>query len=974
MKSAAKKTKPILRSLLPPYVKKLLAIALVLSAFMLANTVYLLINRLADLVDWRYFAAGATSLPHLFQSMVLAHTGVGLLLVTLMLAFAVVHLPRVWVRHHKSSVVSGTFFVLFGLVLLITGLLILTDAASRDNRWAWWTHVLCAVLAPAGYLFHRMVSYTRPAKARVGKYFVAVAGVAVLLVLWHGLTNREIVPTQEAKTVLEKDSYKSPDAEGDGKAAVADDTFVPVGFVPPNSPFFPSAATTTLGHYLSSAVIIGRDLVPPKGVQSDFEKYGFVKGVPIGAETCKRCHADIVAQWQASAHRFASFNNPFYTAAVQNLRENADATNSWVEAHLKHFQEKNVKAGMVKSQWCGGCHDPALMFAGKMKQKIDRSTPEAQAGLTCLACHAINRIHNRTGNGTYNLADEQEDPYLFANASSASVGTFLHDAIVKAKPTVHKRQMLKPFFRTSEFCASCHKVSLIEPVNNYRWLRGQDEYDNWHDSGVSQNASRTFYLPPVKRQCQDCHMPKEAAPLGDVAAKNGYVRSHRFLAVNTALPFIRGDQETIERIEAFLRQEKLRVDIFALKSESMRTPAMAIDLQQPILTAGEKVTVDVVVRNQGVGHTFPGGTNDSNEGWLEFSLLDAQGNVLAISGWLGDDGHLDPMAHVFKAVILDKNGQLIHQRNAQDIHVTVFANVIGPGTADIAHYEFVVPPQLTGSRLTLRARLLWRKFDRKFTQFAFESNREGFKQFDRVPDLPVTEIATDQVSLPVRTKGNTVATDGAVLDPSQWVRFNDYGIGLLLEGDTRGAALAFAEVAALRPNLIEGPLNLAKTAVRDGNLDKAYDYLQQCEAIQPGDARVAWTWGLALQEDGQYAKAKLAYRRVLEKFPQDRAAWRKLGRTYYLDQKYEQALQAFAEVLKIDPEDRVAHYHRLLCFQALGQERQALLAKAAYETYQVDESAQEITRAYRLKNPGANLMAQKIRTHVLQLKPSRLGN
>ena len=44
-------------------------------------------------------------------------------------------------------------------------------------------------------------------------------------------------------------------------------------------------------------------------------------------------------------------------------------------------------------------------------------------------------------------------------------------------------------------------------------------------------------------------MPLEPAALGDVSAKNGMVRSHRFLAANTALPFLRGDGETLDRVE-----------------------------------------------------------------------------------------------------------------------------------------------------------------------------------------------------------------------------------------------------------------------------------------------------------------------------------------------------------------------------------------------------------------------------------------
>jgi Tfp pilus assembly protein PilF len=462
-------------------------------------------------------------------------------------------------------------------------------------------------------------------------------------------------------------------------------------------------------------------------------------------------------------------------------------------------------------------------------------------------------------------------------------------------------------------------------------------------------------------------MPLEPAVLGDLAAKNGVVKSHRFLAVNTALPFIRNDTETIKRIEQFLQTDKLRVDIFALHQESSGQLVMAIDENRPVLKAGEKVTVDVVVRNLGVGHTFPGGTNDSNEGWLEFSLSTDNGDILAISGKLDADGHLDPATHVFKALLLDKRGNPIRKRNAQDIYVTVYANVIAPGTADIAHYEFVIPPELDGQALHLRARLLWRKFDRSYTEFAYYTNADGFKLFDSVPELPVTEIASDHVVVGISTSGDVPARNGDTNRAPAWQRYNDYGIGLLLEGNTKAAAAAFSKVEELKPNSIEGPLNLAKTAVRDGSIRKAYEKLRRCEEIKRGDARVAWVWGVALQEDGQYNKAVQAYKRVLEMFPEDRATWRNIGRSYFLNQDYDQAIQAFARVLQIDPEDRVAHYHIMLCYRALGRNSEAESAKSAYEFFSVDESAQEITRNFKLANPGANTMAQAIRTHRLIL-------
>lgn len=935
--------------------------ALILGAFMLANTVYLLVNRLADALNWGYLSSNDAALPLLFQTMILAHTAAGLLTVTLFGLFAAAHLPKVWRRLHKASVVTGLLYVAGGLLLAVSGLFILTDAASHDNRWIWWLHVLIGILAPAGYVAHRIVSFVRPVRAQFIRFGGVAGMLALVLIIWHGATRESISQGPAIPPGSEDGLPAGPGAKDRDVAQFSSGSFVPAGYVPPASPFFPSAATTTSGRFLDPSVITQTKPGPLPALNSDLDKDGFANEVLIGAATCDRCHQDIVAQWSTSAHRFASFNNPFYEAAVQELRNGTGTSNVWIREHSKYFPLTDGQVNRVKSKWCGACHDPALMLAGNMTRPIDRRSLDAQAGLTCMACHAIDKIHDQTGNGNYNIADGQADPYMFAAAENGTLGAFLHDAIVKSKPRAHKKQMLQPFFRESEYCATCHKVSLPPPVNNYRWLRGQNEFDNWHDSGVALNASRTFYLPANKRICQDCHMPPERALLGDVSARNGTVRSHRFLAANTALPFLRGDSATVAAIESFLQLQKLGVDIFALHTPDARQ--MALGRGPAAVQAGAKVTVDVVVRNKGVGHTFPGGTVDSNEGWLEFTLRDEAGNLLAISGQVGDDGHLDPLAHVYKAVIIDKHGNAIQRRNAQDIHVTVFANVIAPGTTDIAHFEFVVPSRLAGEKITVVARLLWRKFDRAFTEFAFYANRAGFAAFDQVPELPITEIARHEITLEV--------APAAPLSPPQadkaadWVRYNDYGIGLLLEGNTRGAAEAFKQVARLQPGSIEGPLNLAKTAVQDGNLSKAIGHLTQCEQISPGEARVAWVWGVVLQERGEYEKAAQAYQRVLQQFPEDRAALRNLGRTYYLDQQYEAALESYAGVLAIDPEDRIAHYHRMLSYQALGRASEAQTARESYEYYQIDESAQALTRAYRLKNPGANLMSQMIRTHRL---------
>ena len=204
---------------------------------------------------------------------------------------------------------------------------------------------------------------------------------------------------------------------------------------------------------------------------------------------------------------------------------------------------------------------------------------------------------------------------------------------------------------------------------------------------------------------------------------------------------------------------------------------------------------------------------------------------IVASGLLSEDSVVDPNARFYHAVLVDKDGKRIQRRDGHNIHTSVYTRTIGPGTSDVARYRFTVPDSMRGKKLTLRASLHWRKFDRAYTEFAYRANPEGFKAFNEVPELPINEIDTDTVILPV----GEVVSGGLRAKSEDWERFNDYGIGLLLQGDTRNAAIAFDAVAQVDPKRIDGHRNLARIAVRDGNISEAYRHLERCEEIAPGD-------------------------------------------------------------------------------------------------------------------------------------------
>src|SRR5262249_57615860 len=196
-------------------------------------------------------------------------------------------------------------------------------------------------------------------------------------------------------------------------------------------------------------------------------------------------------------------------------------------------------------------------------------TPPAQAGLGCMMCHSIAAVKSTMGQGDFYL----EYPELHELAASKNpVVRYMHDFLVKLNPEPHRRAFLKPFMKTqtAEFCSSCHKVHLDVPVNSYRWFRGFNDYDNWQASGVSGEGARSFYYPKKPSKCADCHMPLVDST--DPAAKNGRVRSHRFAAANTALPFVNHDAAQLKAVQDFLRDGQISVDVFGITRSSEERP------------------------------------------------------------------------------------------------------------------------------------------------------------------------------------------------------------------------------------------------------------------------------------------------------------------------------------------------------------------------------------------------------------------
>ena len=708
---------------------------------------------------------------------------------------------------------------------------------------------------------------------------------------------------------------------------------------PPYAPGF--ARLTGSSHKLSPEQFTGPlSEYDRKRIEGEAKTNGFSHTTLNGAKLCGECHQDVVNQWSVSAHRFSSFNNPFYEAAVEDLRK----------------QEE----GKTRSRWCASCHDPSLLLTGDFDTDFDRNAAQAQAGLSCFVCHGIRGVYGRPGNGNYVMGPgllNAGDPFLEPDAR-----THLTDPKAVAQ---HKQNVLSPTHRSAEFCGSCHKASLPTEVNNYRWFRAQNDYDPWHDSGISGNAARTFFVPPNSRNCQDCHMSREKAVMGDLAAKNGMVKSHRFLAVNTALPALRKDKDTINRIKEFL-SGRVSIDIAAIRKGADFQQYFSLpSVTKPGLGSGEEAEVDVVIRNHNVGHTFPGGTLDINEGWLEATLIGPNDELIAASGNLKRDGSVDPQSHSYCALFLDQTGKPLIRHNVADIRTLVWRHVIQFGESDLVRYRFTVPRDLVGKTITLRVRLLFRKFNEPFRQFALQANPKGFRSGD-IP-LPIIELASTKISLmvtPPRTGSSEYPLDSA--DANQWERLNDYGIAALLQRDFETAKFAFGWIQKVAPNRMEGDLNLIRTMIEEGNTDEALKLLSGIKDRLPENPLIPWLFGQSYYMRRQYSLAATSFQDVVRLRPGDRQSWMMLGRSLADSHEYETSVSAFDEVLKIDGANAWAYYIKGRALEELNRNSGADQAMAAYERYRDDYSSWNRAWSYREKSEIDNQEGYPIHWHYLR--------
>jgi len=635
----------------------------------------------------------------------------------------------------------------------------------------------------------------------------------------------------------------------------------------------------------------------PSEAKADFA--GFLQPADIpSAAYCGHCHAEAHAQWRQSAHA-NSFRAPWYLKNVQQL-----------------IEEK----GIEYTRHCEGCHNPSALFTGALSTGSKVARPNDDDGITCMACHSIQRIQSTRGTGSYVMAK----PAVLLDAAGAPLPGLPTDAEILAHPDRHRRAVMQPFYRTSAFCSVCHKAAMPGMLNGYKWLRTFSTYDDWQQSSWSMETPLPFYKKVAVSSCQSCHMTRE--PSRDRYIRGGVLASHRWLGANTAVPAQYGYTEQAARTEQFLKDDKVEIDIFAVTVEHTPVPAgearfNPASLIAPLgsrgftVTPGDWVRVDVVVRNKGIGHTLDPELRDFYESWLDFQATDDRGRSIYRSGAVDPATHrVDPEARFYTTRILDNKGKSLDHHEVWKIYTRAYDGTILPGRSDVVRYRFRVP--LDAKSFDVAAALRYRRFNRNFTDWVYGDNAT---QPDRFPTITLANSTFhfnvgDNLPLPPHPTAP---------DATDQLRWNNYGIGMLDRQQIAEAVNAFTQVVAIAPKYEPGYVNVAVAEYSRGRYEDATRWLDRAARLEHDDPRAEYFRGLTLRWTNHYDAAIAVLKPVATRFPRFRQVHQELGYLYMVQRKFAESRAEYEAVLRIDPDDPITHRWLGAVYTALGDKTRA---------------------------------------------------
>ena len=328
---------------------------------------------------------------------------------------------------------------------------------------------------------------------------------------------------------------------------------------------------------------------------------GAISGAALGgfepAENCSNCHYRAVQEWRRSMHAHA-MTSPVMVAQSNQVLEKVLAQSAYPDP-------KRI---------CVNCHGPvgAALTSGTKLPLSSESAFKDEAllneGVSCTVCHQWNGTPETASGGLSRFQNGLHAGHTYYGAISNPVGNAFHGTETT------------PSFREPEqLCRNCHSVA-YDKNGDGQLHRGADLvlqtlFDEWLEYKQGGGGAT----------CVGCHMPllaetraaeHAAIPFEqDQDAPTRKVHDHSFVGADYPL-----DDRTA--------REALRPAREALLA---RAASLAV-VTDSLKSAGNSLSFSIEIGNIGTGHNLPGGFAFVRQMWLEVSVLDASGRVIASSG------------------------------------------------------------------------------------------------------------------------------------------------------------------------------------------------------------------------------------------------------------------------------------------------------------------------------------------------------
>ncbi len=886
----------------------------------------------------------------------------------------------------SSSIESriGWILIAFGGVL---GLLLMYTGTRRAEWPLLYVHIGSCVAGgaflAAGWAARRGILRDGAAGAVVRSVScLALAGI-ILAGAWWTRT----VPWQKSHHIANPTiAPGTMDSEGDG----------------PQGPFFPSSAQTAdRGHIPASYF--------------------------TESQSCQRCHADIYKQWQGSAHHFSSFNNAWYRKSIEYMQDSIGIKPSkWCAGchdpallYSGMFDRpirevEDTPAGQA-GLGCMMCHSvsqvkstmgqadflleyPTLHklaasdnpFVRRIHDYLTELNPEphrrvflkpfmrTQTAEFCSSCHKVH-LDIPVNHYRWVRGFDDYDNWQASGVSGLGARSFYYPA-------------------KSQMCADCHM-----PATNSADAGNVAGTIHSHEF-VAANTALPYVNGDASQLKNTEDFLKTAVSVDIFAVSPERTGTHSETGAATSAPPVGVTSHNLQT--TFAVGEEAESNVPVNESPDAATPiallTAPLNRAQASVRRGGTYRVDVVVRTRKLGHFFPGGTVDAFDCWVELNATDDKGQTVFWSGRAEEDGKgpVDPGAHFYRSLQIDAHGNPINKRNAWATRSVVYVHLIPPGAADTIHYRMHIPENAS-DHIHLHAKVNYRKFSWFNTQFSFagvhdpnekdpavamgQDHDDSHYVFtgdtskvpggaNGIPNPPIVVMAENSADFRVLPASAKEPEPNVILSGDDWTRWNDYGIGLFLQGDLTGAAGAFQKVTEIDPKNADGWTNIGRVRVQEGNLPAALEVLDKALAINPHLARAQYFYARALRQQGRYDDAIPHLQEVLAQYPSDRVARDDLGRIYFLKRRYDDALKQFTATIAIDPEDLEANYNLMLTYTGLGKPDVAAEYQKRYLRFKADESAQTLAGPYVRQHADDNNERQPIHEHVsetpLNAKPS----